>query len=150
MTLPEGLEEGLLKDLRIHSFLKSKFTKRHAALPEEVKVFLTRDELLKQNKNSSETIFLTSMAELGFKKDKRYLWSDKAEVGIKEQAEDYMHFLFDFDNTFHDSLTGLLKSPKDNIVYAKYIKQNKKWPKPKKDYANLVKALYKYIHYLSE
>ena len=150
MTLPEGLEEGLLKSLRIHAFLKEKFRKRFDAIPDSVKGNLTYEKMQKLYKGPSEVIFLSSMAELGFKKDKKYLWHEKSEVSIKEQAEDYMNFLYDFDNTLHDTLTALLKTPKDQTAYSNYMKQYKKWPKPKKDYNNSIKALYKYIHYLSE
>ncbi len=150
MTVPEGLEEGLLKNLRIHAFLKEKFAKRKNIISEATLSQLTFDEMKRQAKNSPEIVFLNSMAELGFHKNKNYTWSDKVLLDVKMQAEDYCRFLFYFDDAFHSSISHLLKSPKDQQMYISVIKSNKKWPKAKKNYLTEIKALYKYVHYLSE
>lgn len=149
--MPEGLEAGLRKNLQIQAFLKSRYEKKRSALPSVVLSTLTYEEMDRQCNNGPENIFLASAIELGFNKKKSYPWGmGRKTLSIREQAEDYINFLFDFNNSLHNALTALLKTPKDHTEYNNYIKQNGKWPKPKKNYEEQVKALYKYVYYLSE
>lgn len=148
--MPEGLDVGLIKNLRIHAFLKDKFAKRKLLIPQTTLSLLTLREIQKQKDCFSESMFLNSMAELGFIKTKKYILNEKTEVSLVDQASDYAVFLLDFDNAFHASLSLYLKTPKDQVMYESFMRSNKKWPKPKKDYTTQVKAFYKYVHYLSE
>lgn len=139
--MPDGLEEGLLKNLRIISFLKSKFEKRKNSLPKELLEQYNHKVLIKLANKRNADAFLSAMQLLGFSKTTKYIWLEDKEVNIKTQAKDYMNFLFEFDNTMHESLSSIYGTPIDN---------KSPGTSPKKDYKKIEKALNKYIHYLSE
>lgn len=140
MTIPEDLEEGLLKNLRVYSHLKRKFALKRAAIADSLKEmhhFEKFEEVYK--KTPSQLPRLLTIIGFGKKRPYQFL---NVSLNTVAQSKDYLNLFYDFDATMHEHLSKIYNSPEDKVT--PYLGN------PNKEYKKLIKAFYKYVHYLAD
>lgn len=140
MTIPEGLEEGLLKNLRVYAHLKRKFDLKRASIPESLKSehqYEKFEEIVR--KTPSQLPKLLSI--IGFDKKRPYQFLN-VPLNVTAQGKDYLNLFYDFEGTIHEHLSKIYNTPEDDVT--KYL------GKPGREYQKTIKAFYKYVHYLAD
>ena len=146
MTMPDGLEEKLLENLRIYAFLKAIFSQKFHEIPFHIIKQYNHEEMARL-KTYHKDVFLEKAYLLGFSKGRKvYKGFPKKEINEMDQAIDYIELLFCFDDTMHLTLTQQLGVPMDTLDE---IENKNKYFKVKRKQKSFTR-FYDYIEYLGD
>lgn len=135
--LPEQLFESLMTNVLMYARLKKAFDSKLNKIPFQLRKKYNLDEMQKLLKEPHlyKEIFLERAYLLGFSSNiKPYVDFYTKPISIYAQAQDYIKFLFLFDESMHKMIT--------NILAINRNRKNKKHTD--------IKKLYNYLEYISQ